>query len=105
MNLIDTPNLNQPATSGEDQHHYRQNSSGRRTGQGPSVPSLWHGSNRAWPASALLKSRWQATPVFDPASILLLRQRLTGGLELPAFRGVHLRVGRTELFQCFHDGR
>jgi hypothetical protein len=33
-------------TSGEDQHHYRQSSSGAEAGQGPSVPFEWHGSNR-----------------------------------------------------------
>jgi hypothetical protein len=49
MNLIDTPNIFESAiTSGEDQHHYRQNSSGAQAGQGPSVPSAWHGSNRTW---------------------------------------------------------
>ena len=37
---------NQPFTSGEDQHHYRQNSSGIAAGQGPSVPYRWHESNR-----------------------------------------------------------
>jgi len=34
-------------TSGEDQHHYRQDSSGGKTEQGPTVPSRWHVSNRS----------------------------------------------------------
>ena len=32
-------------TSGEDQHHYRQHSSGILAGQGPTVPLRWPGSN------------------------------------------------------------
>jgi hypothetical protein len=46
MNLIDTPNIDSATTTGEDQHHYRQNSSGSDGAQGTSVPSKWHGSNR-----------------------------------------------------------
>src|SRR5579863_3983128 len=37
---------NRPFTSGEDQHHYRQNSSGVAAPQGTSVPLRWHESNR-----------------------------------------------------------
>src|ERR1700728_1155723 len=33
-------------SSGEDQHHYRQHSSGCEGVQGTSVPFQWHGSNR-----------------------------------------------------------
>jgi hypothetical protein len=36
---------NSAITSGEDQHHYRQNSSGIEGAQGPTVPLGWHGSN------------------------------------------------------------
>jgi hypothetical protein len=39
------PRVLSAITSGEDQHHYRQNSSGQHTAQGTTVPSAWHGSN------------------------------------------------------------
>src|ERR1700683_3807991 len=47
MNLIEPPDyLFGQFTSGEDQHHYRQNSSGTAVWQGTIVPSRWHESNR-----------------------------------------------------------
>src|ERR1700735_218006 len=45
MSLIDTPMSKSFITSGEDQHHYRQNSSAARGAQGTTVPSTWHGGN------------------------------------------------------------
>gem|GEM_PF-6279754 len=39
------PRVLSAITSGEDQHHYRQNSSGQHSAQGTTVPSAWHGSN------------------------------------------------------------
>jgi hypothetical protein len=39
------PRVLSAITSGEDQHHYRQNTSGQHTAQGTTVPSAWHGSN------------------------------------------------------------
>src|ERR1700688_3998662 len=39
------PRVLSAITSGEDQHHYRQNSSGQHTAQGTTVPPAWHGSN------------------------------------------------------------
>src|SRR6266849_8084420 len=41
-------------TSGEDQHHYRQNSSGIEGAQGTTVPLKWHGSNSV-PATERLR--------------------------------------------------
>src|SRR5579862_1939124 len=45
MNLMDTPIQLWFLFSGEDQHHYRQNISHRKSRQGPTVPWFWHGSN------------------------------------------------------------
>src|SRR5579862_10050906 len=61
MNLMDTPIQLWFLFSGEDQHHYRQNISHRKSRQGPTVPWFWHGSN-----STLLSPETKVSPNPNP---------------------------------------
>src|SRR6202044_555733 len=92
-------------SSGEDQHHYRQHSSGCEGVQGTSVPFQWHGSNRK--SGNLLRVGYASAD--DDSYPLrrrsLLRQQFAGSLEFLALRGIHLEISNTKIFQRFHNRR
>ena len=93
---------NRPITSGEDQHHYLQNSSGITAEQGLTVPFRWHESNRAYPASALRHALAESVSL---QRVLLQRVSFVSVRvsEHPYFQRLpsDLRVGPQRWKDCF----